>query len=133
MYITELLEKIHYLLFFIMVLFIVKVLFLLKFAKGSVNDWKIRNRQVQNAEDLEIWADRYVDKKPQRFCFPLHFETRAEQQNDPDRFFAFLSLRREFLLNRTPVPPFRPLPSNILPVHFDFAHYLSICLGTCAG
>ena len=126
MYITELLEKVHYLLFFIMVLFIVKVLYLLKLAKSSVEEWKERNRQVQNADDVERWADLYVEKKPsRRWCF----ETATERKADPDRFFSFLSIRHEFLLHRAPIYPFHPLKSGTLPVHFDYAHYLSICLG----
>jgi hypothetical protein len=128
MYITEMLEKIHYLLFFIMVLFIAKVIFLLKLAKTSVDEWKERNRQVQNAEDVAMWADRYVAKQSPR-CLHLHFETPEQRQTDPDRFFAFLSIRKEFLLHRTPISPFHPLKSGILPIHFDYAHYLSICLG----
>lgn len=129
MYITEMLERIHYLLFFIMVLFIVQVIFLLNLSKTSVEEWKERNRQVQNAEEIEIWADRYVAKKPNRYCLNIHFDSKEERQTDPDRFFAFLSIRKEFLLHRTPIYPFRPMESNGLPVHFDFAHYMSICLG----
>ena len=127
MYIQELLEKIHYLLFFIMVLFIAKVLILLQVASNSVEEWKVLNRQVQNELDVARWAERYISKPPTP-CWHF-FESPAERVADPDRFFAFLSIRKEFLLHRTPIPPFTPLKSGELPVHFDYAHYLSICLG----
>lgn len=110
-----------------MVLFIAKVLILLQIASTSVEEWKERNRQVQNEADVEKWTQRYIMKPPPS-C--LHFfETPEDRKADPDRFFAFLSIRREFLLHRTPISPFSPLKSGELPVHFDYAHYLSICLG----
>lgn len=126
MYITELLEKVHYLLFFVMVLFICKVLFLLNMAKQSVALWEERNRQVQNREDVARWAEKYFHKPPPSCC---GFDTAWDRRSDPDRFFSFLSVRKEFLLRRQPIPPFKPIQSAALPIHFDYAQYLSICLG----
>jgi hypothetical protein len=53
MYLTELFEKIHYLLFTIMVLFIGQVLLLLHLANETVDDWRQENKDVQNSSDIE--------------------------------------------------------------------------------
>ena len=123
-YLRELFEKVHYLLFTIMVLFICQVLLLLHLAADTVNTWRDMNREAQNPRDIEKWTQRYLHPV-QRPWWDFSMSSA-----EPNNFFALLSLRREFIATRKTIPPFSVTdPAEHLPVHFDFAEYLSICLG----
>ena len=122
-YLTELFERVHYLLFAIMVLFIVKVLILLHLANGTVRKWKTANKEAQNPDDVKRIADKYLHKVERKWKCTF-------TQTESYQFFRFLSLRREFIACRQPFAPFDiPPPDKQLPVHFSYAEYLSICLG----
>ena len=66
-YLTELLEKVHYLLFAIMVLFICKVLFLLHLANRTVTEWRDMNKQVQTPHAVERMREEYLHPPPSPF------------------------------------------------------------------
>lgn len=124
LYLTELFEKVHYLLFTIMVLFIGQVLLLLHLAGRTVADWRRENKEVQNPDDIAKWTELYLHPKPRPWW---DFSMSADMAT---RFFAFYSLRKEFISCRKSIPPFsEAAPAERLPEHFDFAEYLSICLG----
>eukprot|EP00602_Paraphysomonas_sp_CaronLab_P000745 CAMPEP_0185028368 /NCGR_PEP_ID=MMETSP1103-20130426/13987_1 /TAXON_ID=36769 /ORGANISM="Paraphysomonas bandaiensis, Strain Caron Lab Isolate" /LENGTH=511 /DNA_ID=CAMNT_0027562757 /DNA_START=365 /DNA_END=1900 /DNA_ORIENTATION=- len=82
------------------------------------------NKEAQNSADVERWKERYLSHEPKPWW---NFSLERDQ---PSRFFAFLSMRKEFIEQRQSIPPFKPSdPESHLPVNFDYAEYLSICLG----
>jgi hypothetical protein len=122
-YLTELFEHVHYLLFAIMVLFIIKVLILLHSANRTISVWRVANKEAQNPDDIKRISEQYLHKKERKWKCTF---TRSKTY----QFFRFRSLRREFIECRQPFAPFDVAdPDKQLPVHFDYAEYLSISLG----
>lgn len=122
-YLTELFEHVHYLLFAIMVLFIIKVLILLHCANRTIEGWRVTNKEVQNPEDVQQFAEKYLHQEEQKWKCTFTRSTAYQ-------FFRFRSLRKEFIECRQPFAPFDVAePEKQLPIHFDYAEYLSISLG----
>jgi len=118
----ELFEMIHMLLFFNMVLFIFKVLKLLSMGNATVNDWRVMNKQVQNQSDIDKVEAAYFNAEKPMISYA---------DDHPHKFFTFLSMRKEFINSRSPIPPFTAADeASRLPVTFDYAEYLSINLGS---
>lgn len=127
-YITELFEKVHYLVFMIMVLFIAKCLFLLRLGTNTVKEWKEMNKACMSPSEIEKQAERYRkhEMKPW-WNFSI-------ERDEPHRFFAFLSMRREMISGRNHLPPFElRQETDWMPTRFDYAEYLSTCLGHYLG
>lgn len=120
---TELFEEVHYLLFAVMILFIVQVIVLLVMANRTVEKWRWMNKEAQSPDDVTKWMNLYSKEKAKKckFTFP---------RSDAYSFLAFRSLRKEFIEMRHPLPPYHfAIPEKQLPITFDYAEYLSICLG----
>lgn len=122
----ELLENIHFLIFFVMILFICLVLLLLRMGTKVVNEWHVMNGDVQNRSTLQRMREEYLNHEPKHNWWNF---TRIGGEYH-ERFFMFLSLRKEFILARSSTPPFAPADkAKQLPEDFDYAEYLTIHLG----
>ena len=119
----ELIEKVHYLLFAVMVLFMMEALLLFKMGNYTVTVWRRFNREAQDEASVDIWRQKYLFETPSVWCWP------RSQVDAPDRFFAFYSMRKEFIKARQPLAPFTSNPDAKLPDTFDYAEYLSMELG----
>ena len=167
---TELLEKVHYILFLVMVVFIVEVMLLVglgnKLMKrwGRMNDWAIRLDETERARNageeareqdgLEHAASTLIrpeGNSPRHWAvvaaiadghnFSEHKNSAAcgalGTKSDPmarssegeelgfgvHEGLVFWGMRREFLVDRSVLPPHLPAPKP-LPENFDYAHYL---------
>ena len=119
----ELIEKVHYLLFAVMVLFMIEALLLFKAGNRTVAVWRRFNRECQDESAFQLWKEKYLYETPSVCLWP------KSQIDAPDRFFAFYSMRNEFIKARQPIPPFKSNPSQKLPPTFDYAEYLAMELG----
>mmetsp|Transcript_6674 Transcript_6674/g.10943 ORF Transcript_6674/g.10943 Transcript_6674/m.10943 type:complete len:629 (-) Transcript_6674:29-1915(-) len=119
----ELIEKVHYLLFSVMVLFMIEALLLFKVGNYTVSVWRRFNRDCQDADAITSWRQRYLYETPSVCYWP------RELVSEPDRFFSFYSMRNEFIKARQPLAPFSSSPDGKLPDTFDYAEYLSMELG----
>lgn len=119
----ELIEKVHYLLFAVMVLFMMEALFLFKMGNYTVSVWRRFNREAQDEDAIRVWRQKYLYETPSVCYWP------REQVSAPDRFFSFYSMRKEFIKSRQPLAPFNSNPEGKLPDTFDYAEYLSMELG----
>ena len=60
---------------------------------------------------------------------PLNAWSNHQQRINREELIHFYSLRKEFIIARSPLPPFEPVEKNSLPLNFDYAAYQSECMG----
>jgi len=60
---------------------------------------------------------------------PLNAWRIHQEKIDRAELMHFYSMRKEFILQRDPLPPHDPVPKNMLPQNFDYAEYLADCMG----
>ena len=135
----ELFESVHFALFFVMVLFVAKVLGLVSDGILTEAEWLELDRSCRDEEYIKQLTRRYIDarKRPQtiaqkiKSCLAATFPSLRSRRNDTivDQL-NFYAMRREFILERSVEPPFKAADEkNRVPEDFNFGRYLSISLG----
>mmetsp|Transcript_56518 Transcript_56518/g.128157 ORF Transcript_56518/g.128157 Transcript_56518/m.128157 type:complete len:755 (+) Transcript_56518:129-2393(+) len=140
----ELIEKIHYTLFMVMVIFIAEVLGLLSLGNSLVKKWKQLNEvSIKLAGACDVDAEVRLGSK-----LPPHVEGQTVlrpaggkawqaalgKDKLPENITAreallFWGMRREFILDRNVLPPHRPTPPNKrISRDFEYSNYLECAL-----
>ena len=134
----EIFEKVHYMLFGVMIFFVFSVLVLIIGARKTVDRWLLlMDVMCRSAGDVRGAADKL--HAAQR----LMWEHRGAAVSSWGSFLLnsfhrpnfyvdlglYCGMRNEFLLDRSPYPPFEPAAKNRLDNHFNFGQYLAHCLG----
>ena len=139
-YLTEVLEIIHYLLFLVMVLTVMQVMFLVWVGNSAVDVLSKYNMISQDRQAIKSKIVEYVSEVQmhERDFFPwlqsyLSNPVKAwklnSQSHELTETLCFHALRREFIMNRSSLPPFDiPPKEKWLPDNFDYATYQSKCL-----
>jgi len=112
---VEIVEQVHFALFFIMIIFVIQVLVLAKQGMNTEREWLKMERKCHNSA--------YIAK----------ITTNPEGRDD-EKQLLYHALREEFINERSMDPPF--LPTSIehrVPADFNFGRYLSISLGNTAA
>jgi hypothetical protein len=112
-YLTELVEKTHYTLFFIMVVFIVEILTLVGSGNAIAKQWKVLNKYSEDANEdpstpfptLEV----HEHKSHLSLCEPAPSAAAGDGDIDPEAAHAimFRAMREEFINDRSKFPPFK--------------------------
>jgi len=136
-FITEYLEDIHYLLFLVMVVTIIEVFILLFIGGRSIANYSKYNKISQDEEEIKNKI-KELDSLPHAtyaswICDylknPCTAWSKHQHRITLDECVIFYSLRREFILNRSPLPPYKPANKDKqLPANFDYATYQANCL-----
>jgi Ca2+-binding EF-hand superfamily protein len=136
-FITEYLEDIHYLLFLVMVVTIIEVFILLYIGGRSIANYGTYNKICQDEEAIKKKV-KELDELPHAtyaswICDYLKNPCTAwgkhQHRINLDECVIFYSLRREFIMNRSPLPPYKPATKDKwLPANFDYATYQANCL-----
>jgi len=112
--INEMLEKVHMLLFFILVIFLAEASFLMFISKKRVNKWKEWN---------EIAKD---DKKLKRML-NQHATDMADGKKVDHEKLIFLAIRQRFVFHKKAHENYKT------PLDFEFHRYLGSCAGKTIG
>eukprot|EP00940_MAST-03C_sp_MAST-3C-sp2_P000587 g587.t1 len=108
--INEMLEKIHMLLFFILVVFLSEAVYLIAISKRRVALWK-------------RWNEASIDKEKLRTMLEAESSKKANDQRVHNEMLSFVSIRQRFVHNPT------GLESINIPKDFDFHRYLGQSTG----
>lgn len=135
-YLGELVEITHYIIFLIMGLNIFQVFMLINIGNDAHKRWGEYNEVSQDEEAIQAIILRLSRDPPltlasgtlDYFTDPLNAWTKHQEQIDREELVHFYSLRKEFLLQRSPLPPFAPVEKNRLPPNFDYALYQAECM-----
>ncbi|CAJ1942770.1 unnamed protein product [Cylindrotheca closterium] len=132
----EIFEFVHFMLFFIMVFFVTSVLALVAGAQRTEDKWFIFDMACRDPEymkRLEGWDSKDTDVTQAgwfiyflKTLFPF---TASKTEGFRKELRLFRGLRTEFLLQRSPEPPFEPKPNNRVHEDFGMGQYFSACLG----
>lgn len=136
-FITEYLEDIHYLLFLVMVVAIIEVFILLFIGSRSIANYGKYNHICQDEEEIKKKV-KELDALPHAtyaswMCDylknPCTAWSKHQHRVTLDECVIVYSLRREFILNRSPLPPYKAaVKEKQLPANFDYASYQANCL-----
>jgi calmodulin len=137
-YLTELIEITHYLIFLIMGLNIFQVVVLIFVGNNAHERWIEFNEAAQNEEFMQGVLVRHAEDGKVEFASevadyfsgenPATVHQRHVEARQRKELLEFYSLRKEFIIQRSPMPPHAPMENKKLPNNFDFAHYQSECL-----
>jgi len=135
-YLEELLEKIHFLIFAIMVIFIAQSLVLLHITNKQLVTWKQMNaicsgenaNKRKDIDEIIDWLSQEEYGASQSCCgwrgavnWLLNRNTKHSEMLEVLRFDA---MRSEFLTPRSQFPPFDGIVADKLPDNFDYAKYM---------
>lgn len=135
-YLGELVEITHYIIFLIMGLNIFQVFMLINIGNDAHKRWGEYNEVSQDEEAMQGIILRLSKMPPltlasgtmDYFTDPVNAWSKHTSQLECEELVHFYSLRKEFLLQRSPLPPFEPVPKNALPSNFDYAQYQAECM-----
>lgn len=120
----EMVEIIHYMLFFVIINFVINIILLIR----QATEWQHRWSKFERLEHRLRGGDHLTqpEHKPKRRSILRYlFPDLAED----DLFVKYCALRKEFILDRSLHPPFTPTPiEQRLSSDFDYGHYLGNCL-----
>lgn len=117
-YLQELFESVHFALFFVMILFVVQVM-------------QIVRESIKTEERFNDLNNVSKDEDYMKGLLELYRSGKARKDKQVLEQLEFYALRREFILERSVDPPFRPaLPENRINRDFNFGRYLSIVIGS---
>ena len=112
--INEMLEKVHMLLFFILVIFLLEASFLMFISKNRVNQWKEWNEIATEDDKL---------KKTLR----QHALDMADGKSVNHEKLIFLAIRQRFVFHK------KAHENHKTPLDFEFHRYLGSCAGKTIG
>lgn len=135
-YLGELVEITHYIIFLIMGLNIFQVFMLINIGNDAHKRWGEYNEVSQDEEAMQGIILRLSKMPPltlgsgitDYFTDPVNAWSKHSSQLECEELVHFYSLRKEFLLQRSPLPPFAPVSKNALPQNFDYAQYQAECM-----
>ena len=143
----EMLEFVHYMLFFIMIFFVSIVLMLVQGTKNIATKFRLYESATRDKSYIQkvksyaistnLIEEFYYDNQSfhsttswtryirSRFC-------RSHHHKNPTKLFVknlllYTGTRKEFILERSTEYPYRPRPTNSVPEDFNFGRYLTIC------
>lgn len=138
-FIDSTLERIHYMLFLVMILAIVEVFLLIGIGNVSMANFEEMNIVSQDKEKIAEYVAR-ADKLPHVTYYswmydyftnwdPREVWARNAENIKATETLMFYSMRREFIECRNPLPPYELAPkTKWLPNNFDYAKYQTIFL-----
>ena len=135
-YLGELVEITHYIIFLIMGLNIFQVFMLINIGNDAHKRWGEYNEVSQDEEAMQGIILRLSKMPPLTLSSgtmdyltdPVNAWSRHTSQLECEELVHFYSLRKEFLLQRSPLPPFESVKKNVLPSNFDYAQYQAECM-----
>ena len=135
-YLGELVEITYYIIFLIMGLNIFQVFMLINIGNDAHKRWGEYNEVSQDEEAMQGIILRLSKMPPltlasgtmDYFTDPINAWAKHTSQLECEELVHFYSLRKEFLLQRSPLPPFEPVAKNALPPNFDYAQYQAECM-----
>ena len=135
-YLGELVEITHYIIFLIMGLNIFQVFMLINIGNDAHKRWGEYNEVSQDEEAIQAIILNASKESPltlssgimDYFTDPVNAWNKHTAQIEKEELLHFYSLRKEFLLQRSPLPPFEPVVKNRLPPNFDYAQYQAECM-----
>mmetsp|Transcript_1560 Transcript_1560/g.2113 ORF Transcript_1560/g.2113 Transcript_1560/m.2113 type:complete len:654 (-) Transcript_1560:321-2282(-) len=112
---VEIFEQVHFALFFIMIIFVMQVLVLVKEGTITQNQWKNLEKKCKDAAYVEKIKD-------------------GPENKEEETALLFYGLRSEFIKERSTESPFKEKPTRLrLPESFNFGRYLSLSFGNIAA
>ena len=136
--ILELTEKTHYMIFLVMAVTIFQVVMLINIGNAAQSRYGEFNEMSQDEEEVKKLTKELIGMKEKTvigasweyLTNPVETYTFQCRREYLEEFMTFYSLRKEFLLQRSPQAPFEPaMETKRLPANFDYAHYQSDCMG----
>jgi len=128
----EYVENIHYALFSVMIFFVFQVMVLLRFANETAEQWTAMDKACQDAslnktEWIPTEQERQSLSNLQAFSWITLLVPQLVNKDDETirDTVIFRALRHEFILDRSPDPPFPAKTAKKRLVDFNFGRYLA--------
>jgi len=119
----EVFEQVHYMLFFIMIFFVINVHILMCGSKRTSHKWWLFNRACL----LSSSSSAYTRMNYPQYLLSELFPRECSKRKMRSELQLFRGLRKEFIAERSPEPPFAPETEDTVNEDFDFGSYLTTC------
>lgn len=121
-------------LFFIMIFFVINVHILMCGSKRTSHKWWLFNRACLDTEYMKRFdailsssSSAYTRMNYPQYLLSELFPRECSKRKMRSELQLFRGLRKEFIAERSPEPPFAPETEDTVNEDFDFGSYLTTC------